>query len=136
MTKSFTTLVLVLTGLIAAAQSEISNTNYTRKQAAVIIEYSKNGILQLDFLEYNSNFKPGADGEEGNYVLNKDKKLRKFKLAKSAKYYECNGGTIASMEKPLSVLYTDWDDKNKYDGCWGFDFKNGEIVAIYQQCLP
>ena len=126
------TLVFGLIG-ICSLKAQSTENKELKKQPAILTNWEGN-ILSLDYVQHNPKFDAGGTED---YFKNENKKIRTYKLSKNVKFYTCKSNYPTELDKIETVKKRFLKDKKKKQlTTYYFDINNGEIINIYQQCLP
>lgn len=109
---------------------------------------SEGPIIKVDYLSANPNWLPGDDSS-GGFFLNKNPKLRQLLISKDVKIFTCGGlggGPEVKFTGKLDDYVKTMKESVAYnaDGWAVYNFDvvatqngwDGDIVNIYEQCLP
>lgn len=126
---------------INVAESGIENVKNQPGTVKSVISVPGGWNLSVDYLSYNNNWQPGGNGSTGDFFVNLNPKLRTLFLANNSNdlVFKCGTETIPNVPYLNTSTYVNELNNYLIDGGYTnyyFDVKDGNITAIYQQCLP
>lgn len=135
--------------IAVASSSEDSTTEIFRNQPGaiktIINQKDNEWLLTIDLLTRNPNWRPG---EEIDFFVNQNAKVRNLLVTEETKTYECNNAkadTLRNTSNFMSDIQNNMMKREREAEKFGtrtldytsyFDISGSKITAIYQQCLP